>query len=189
MQVELRSEIGPWIVWRRYRQFHELDAKLRARFPAFAAPLPAKKMGGNLNPQFIEERRQALETYLSAVVEDSNAAGSADFRAFIDANRSCTGKLSDAVSSGAAGDGKGGSKSRLQRKVAVLGFMGVGKSAVTIQFTEGHFAEPYSPTIENTFQKLIRHKGVEYQTDILDTAGAVCTCAACSTRGRVRLCA
>jgi len=49
--------------------------------------------------------------------------------------------------------------------------MGVGKSAVTIQFTEGHFAEPYSPTIENTFQKLIRHKGVEYQTDILDTAG------------------
>ena len=97
MQVELRSEIGPWIVWRRYRQFHELDAKLRARFPAFAAPLPSKKMGGNLNPQFIEERRQALETYLSAVVEDSNAAGSADFRAFIDANRSCTGKLSDAV--------------------------------------------------------------------------------------------
>ena len=32
--------------------------------------------------------------------------------------------------------------------------MGVGKSAVTIQFTEGHFAEPYSPTIENTFQKV-----------------------------------
>eukprot|EP00286_Rhodomonas_abbreviata_P029855 CAMPEP_0181293074 /NCGR_PEP_ID=MMETSP1101-20121128/2865_1 /TAXON_ID=46948 /ORGANISM="Rhodomonas abbreviata, Strain Caron Lab Isolate" /LENGTH=168 /DNA_ID=CAMNT_0023397625 /DNA_START=53 /DNA_END=559 /DNA_ORIENTATION=- len=49
--------------------------------------------------------------------------------------------------------------------------MGVGKSAVTIQFTEGHFQEPYSPTIENTFQKVIRHKGVEYQLDILDTAG------------------
>jgi len=88
----------------------------------------------------------------------------------MDANRSCTGKLSEAVGTG-GGDGRGAIKSRLQRKVAVLGFMGVGKSAVTIQFTEGHFAEPYSPTIENTFQKLIRHKGVEYQTDILDTAG------------------
>lgn len=30
-QVELRSEIGPWIVWRRFRQFHELDTKLRER--------------------------------------------------------------------------------------------------------------------------------------------------------------
>ena len=28
-----------------------------------------------------------------------------------------------------------------------------------------------STAAENTFQKLIRHKGVEYQTDILDTAG------------------
>eukprot|EP00277_Geminigera_cryophila_P004425 CAMPEP_0179430842 /NCGR_PEP_ID=MMETSP0799-20121207/15874_1 /TAXON_ID=46947 /ORGANISM="Geminigera cryophila, Strain CCMP2564" /LENGTH=253 /DNA_ID=CAMNT_0021207461 /DNA_START=200 /DNA_END=961 /DNA_ORIENTATION=- len=133
--------------------------------------MPAKKMGGTLKPEFVEERRVALEKYLQGVVEDGNAAGSPDFRAFIDANRNCTGKLSEAVGTG-GGDGvKGAAKSRLQRKVAVLGFMGVGKSAVTIQFTEGHFAEPYSPTIENTFQKLIRHKGVEYQTDILDTAG------------------
>jgi len=166
----LRSEIGPWIVWRRYRQFHELDTKLRERFPQFAGKLPAKKMGGILKPEFVEERRAALEKYLCDVVEDPNAASSADFRAFMDANRSCTGQLSEAVGTG-GGDGRGAIKSRLQRKVAVLGFMGVGKSAVTIQFTEGHFAEPYSPTIENTFQKLIRHKGVEYQTDILDTAG------------------
>jgi hypothetical protein len=35
--------------------------------------------------------------------------------------------------------------------VAVLSFMDVGKSAVTIQFTKGHFAEPCIPTIESTF--------------------------------------
>jgi hypothetical protein len=32
LQVELRSEIGPWIVWRRYRQFHELDCNLKERY-------------------------------------------------------------------------------------------------------------------------------------------------------------
>jgi hypothetical protein len=132
--------------------------------------MPKKKMGGNMEAAFVEDRRDNLEKYLAQIVADPDAVGSAEFRAFIDANRSCNAKLADAVGSG-GGPGGGGGKARLNRKVAVLGFMGVGKSAVTIQFTEGHFAEPYSPTIENTFQKVIRHKGVEYQTDILDTAG------------------
>eukprot|EP00287_Rhodomonas_sp_CCMP768_P004093 CAMPEP_0196728116 /NCGR_PEP_ID=MMETSP1091-20130531/8900_1 /TAXON_ID=302021 /ORGANISM="Rhodomonas sp., Strain CCMP768" /LENGTH=311 /DNA_ID=CAMNT_0042070823 /DNA_START=45 /DNA_END=980 /DNA_ORIENTATION=- len=164
-KVEFRSEVAPWVVQRRYRQFHELDMKLRERYPSFAGQLPKKKFGNNLDPAFVEERKKGLEKYLGDLVADANAASSPEFRAFIDANRPCSGKLSEAVGGGA------GSKSRLQRKVAVLGFMGVGKSAVTIQFTEGHFQEPYSPTIENTFQKIIRHKGVEYQLDILDTAG------------------
>eukprot|EP00824_Muranothrix_gubernata_P016662 TRINITY_DN34349_c0_g1_i1.p1 TRINITY_DN34349_c0_g1~~TRINITY_DN34349_c0_g1_i1.p1 ORF type:complete len:254 (-),score=32.03 TRINITY_DN34349_c0_g1_i1:29-790(-) len=57
------------------------------------------------------------------------------------------------------------------RKVAVLGFRAVGKSAVVIQFVEDHFVESYLPTIENTFRKVIKYRGVEYQTDIVDTAG------------------
>ncbi|EKX43523.1 hypothetical protein GUITHDRAFT_175447 [Guillardia theta CCMP2712] len=168
-KVELRSEIGPWVVWRRYRQFHELDAKIKERNPSFPGRLPQKKMGGNMKPEFVEERKNFLQQYLKDLVADPNAAGSPEFRAFIDANRSCSGKLSDALGSGSGASSS--TKQKLQRKIAVLGFMGVGKSAVTIQFTEGHFAEPYSPTIENTFQKVIRHKGIEYQTDILDTAG------------------
>jgi hypothetical protein len=44
-------------------------------------------MGGILKPEFVEERRIALEKYLCDVVEDPNAASSADFRAFMDANR------------------------------------------------------------------------------------------------------
>jgi len=169
-KVELRSDIGPWIVYRRYRQFFELDNKLRERFPGFQGQLPKKKTTGNLAPDFVEERKRGLERYLDEVVSDANAVNSPDFRAFIDANRNCSAKLSEAVAGNSMVAG-GGNRQRLQRKIAVLGFMGVGKSAVTIQFTEGHFAEPYSPTIENTFQKVIRHKGTEYQTDILDTAG------------------
>jgi Ras family protein len=57
------------------------------------------------------------------------------------------------------------------RKIAVVGFRAVGKSAVTIQFAENHFAEAYNPTVENTFHKTLKHKGVEYELEIIDTAG------------------
>jgi Ras family protein len=58
-----------------------------------------------------------------------------------------------------------------QRKIIVTGFRSVGKTAVTIQFTEQRFAENYNPTIENTFKKCIHHRGHTYMTDIVDTAG------------------
>eukprot|EP00741_Cyanophora_paradoxa_P009960 tig00000157_g9647.t1 len=57
------------------------------------------------------------------------------------------------------------------RKVCVLGARAVGKSAVTIQYVEDHFVDNYSPTIETTFQKVIKYRGDEYVTDIIDTAG------------------
>eukprot|EP01137_Pigoraptor_chileana_P022162 Opistho-2@86793 len=57
------------------------------------------------------------------------------------------------------------------RKFAVMGFRAVGKSSLTIQFVEGQFVDSYHPTIENTFQKLIRYKGQDYTADIVDTAG------------------
>ncbi len=44
-----------------------------------------------------------------------------------------------------------------------------GKSAITIQFTENHFVETYNPTIENTFHRTIKHKGTEYELEIIDT--------------------
>ncbi|TPX59797.1 hypothetical protein PhCBS80983_g02242 [Powellomyces hirtus] len=59
------------------------------------------------------------------------------------------------------------------RKVAVLGSRAVGKSSLTVQFVENHFAETYYPTIENTFTKPIRHPTThhEYMLEIYDTAG------------------
>jgi Ras homolog enriched in brain len=57
------------------------------------------------------------------------------------------------------------------RKVAILGSRAVGKSSVTVQFVENHFAETYYPTIENVFTKNLKYKGEEYQIEIADTAG------------------
>lgn len=58
-----------------------------------------------------------------------------------------------------------------QRKIAVVGSRSVGKSSLTVQFVDGHFVESYYPTIENTFGKLIKYKGQEFSTEIVDTAG------------------
>ncbi|ODV91977.1 hypothetical protein CANCADRAFT_30256 [Tortispora caseinolytica NRRL Y-17796] len=57
------------------------------------------------------------------------------------------------------------------RRIAVVGSRSVGKSSMTVQFVEDHFVESYYPTIENQFSKVIRYKGQEYATEILDTAG------------------
>ncbi|KAI6034162.1 small GTPase superfamily [Pisolithus microcarpus] len=58
-----------------------------------------------------------------------------------------------------------------KRKIVVLGSRSVGKSSLVIQFIENHFVETYHPTIENTFSKAVVYKGVEYDCDIVDTAG------------------
>jgi Ras family protein len=80
-----------------------------------------------------------------------------------------------------------------KRKIAVLGSRSVGdsgpslssdghthpyvtttgKSSLVIQFTENQFIDSYYPTIENTFTKSVNYKGVDYDCDIIDTAGQV----------------
>jgi len=58
-----------------------------------------------------------------------------------------------------------------QRKIALVGSRSVGKSSITVQFVDGRFVESYYPTIENTFAKVIRYKGQDFATEIIDTAG------------------
>ncbi|XP_071825687.1 GTP-binding protein Rheb homolog [Apostichopus japonicus] len=57
------------------------------------------------------------------------------------------------------------------RKIAVMGYRSVGKSSLTIQFVENHFVASYDPTIENTFEKVLKVNGQEYALNIIDTAG------------------
>lgn len=49
----------------------------------------------------------------------------------------------------------------------------LGKSSLTVRFVDGVFIESYYPTIENTFSKTIKHRGQEFLTEIVDTAGQV----------------
>lgn len=58
-----------------------------------------------------------------------------------------------------------------QRKMAIVGSRSVGKSSLTVQFVDGLFVDSYYPTIENTFSKVIKHKGQDYAVEIVDMAG------------------
>lgn len=48
---------------------------------------------------------------------------------------------------------------------------------------QNHFVDAYYPTIESTFAKSVKYKGVDYECHIIDTAGQVrclSQCFACS---------
>ncbi|KIY73768.1 hypothetical protein CYLTODRAFT_434114 [Cylindrobasidium torrendii FP15055 ss-10] len=58
-----------------------------------------------------------------------------------------------------------------KRKVAVLGARSVGKSSLIMQWAEGCFLDSYYPTIENSVSKSLNLKGVQYDCEVIDTAG------------------
>ena len=55
--------------------------------------------------------------------------------------------------------------------MVVLGYGGVGKSALVVQFIAGQFLERYDPTIEDFFRKQFEVDGTPCIIEILDTAG------------------
>lgn len=57
------------------------------------------------------------------------------------------------------------------RKIALMGSVAVGKSSLAIQFVQEQFVDSYDPTIENTFTKMVKYKGQEYEIFLVDTAG------------------
>lgn len=52
-----------------------------------------------------------------------------------------------------------------------MGYRSVGKSSLAIQFVQGQFVDSYDPTIENTFSKTVKVRGLEYDLFLVDTAG------------------
>jgi len=56
-------------------------------------------------------------------------------------------------------------------KLCILGPGAVGKSALSLRFTNDHFDEDYNPTIEDAYRKRVTIDGREAMLDILDTAG------------------
>jgi len=56
-------------------------------------------------------------------------------------------------------------------RLCILGPGAVGKSALTLRYTNDHFHEEYDPTIEDAYRKTVRIDGKSATLDILDTAG------------------
>ncbi|KHJ43937.1 Ras family protein [Trichuris suis] len=77
---------------------------------------------------------------------------------------------------------------QIERKIAIMGYRSVGKSSITLQFTENRFPDSYDPTIANSnlavfrfrkcthldvaaFSKEFEFRGRSYQLHLFDTAG------------------
>ena len=56
-------------------------------------------------------------------------------------------------------------------KIVILGPAGVGKSAITLQYTKNQFISDYLPTIEDEYTQMIQIDGQLSEVSILDTAG------------------
>eukprot|EP01098_Paradermamoeba_levis_P003779 TRINITY_DN1674_c0_g1_i4.p1 TRINITY_DN1674_c0_g1~~TRINITY_DN1674_c0_g1_i4.p1 ORF type:complete len:150 (-),score=33.05 TRINITY_DN1674_c0_g1_i4:175-624(-) len=59
----------------------------------------------------------------------------------------------------------------MEIRLVLLGSVGVGKSALNIQFVGKSFVEEYDPTIEDYFKKQVEIDGEVCLLDILGTAG------------------
>lgn len=66
-------------------------------------------------------------------------------------------------------------RAKRTRRIAVVGFMAVGKTTLLSQFVGAESTRPlgaYAPTIENTFHRVLKLKGHgEFHFEFLDTAG------------------
>ncbi|XP_039479630.1 PX domain-containing protein kinase-like protein [Drosophila santomea] len=71
-----------WTVLRRYNDFDQLDKSLRVS--GIKLPLPRKRIFGNMRPEFIAERKQALQEYINAVLMNPILASSLPAKRFVD---------------------------------------------------------------------------------------------------------
>ena len=71
-------------VWRRYKEFLKLRTALTERWPGFyCPPLPPKKAIGNMDQDFVEERRFFLDKFLKSLILIPHLKESDEFQAFI----------------------------------------------------------------------------------------------------------
>lgn len=69
---------------RRFREFHALSIVLRTRWPGCYVPaIPEKKMVGNNDSQFIEDRRQLLERFVKEIAKFDYIVFSKEFKVFV----------------------------------------------------------------------------------------------------------
>jgi len=59
----------------------------------------------------------------------------------------------------------------LNYKFVIMGYGGVGKSALTLRYMNNGFISSYDPTIEDLYYKYITREKSEIKLEILDTAG------------------
>lgn len=87
-EINLRSKDGAesWTIFKRYRDFHKLHKQLKKQHIQIKVlDFPPKKKIGNLEFDFVEERRQRLQVYLRHVLQHLPELASCDTRKCLEA--------------------------------------------------------------------------------------------------------
>lgn len=87
-EINLRSKNGSesWTIFKRYRDFHKLHKQLRKHHLQIKVlDFPPKKKLGNLDFDFVEERRQRLQVYMRHVLQNLPEVASCDTRKLLEA--------------------------------------------------------------------------------------------------------
>lgn len=71
-----------WTVSRRYSNFEQLHRQLRD-VPAYRLKLPPKRLFPNPTPDFVEERRQQLDSYLQQLLQEHLLQGTVEVAEFL----------------------------------------------------------------------------------------------------------
>ena len=127
VSLRVRSKLGhainQWSLWKRYSDMSGLDSRMRAQYgwQMEKIKFPPKKTFGNLDPVFIEKRREGLDFYFHEILGLSDVAdfkkhfSSQDLKQFIqyDANKEVkiTKQKTDKRKSEQSGEEKTSSKS------------------------------------------------------------------------------
>uniref|UniRef100_A0A0K6S9I1 PX domain-containing protein n=1 Tax=Chromera velia CCMP2878 TaxID=1169474 RepID=A0A0K6S9I1_9ALVE len=68
-QIEVTDPDGDsWLIQRRYREIRELHDIMKLKHPQSLQSFPAKRLFGNTDPIFIQQRQTQLQHYLSMVI-------------------------------------------------------------------------------------------------------------------------
>lgn len=87
-EINLRTKSGSesWTIFKRYRDFHKLHKQLKQQHLQIKVlDFPPKKKIGNLDFDFVEERRQRLQVYIRHVLQNLPELASCDSRKFLEA--------------------------------------------------------------------------------------------------------
>uniref|UniRef100_A0A7S0CN41 PX domain-containing protein n=1 Tax=Amorphochlora amoebiformis TaxID=1561963 RepID=A0A7S0CN41_9EUKA len=73
-----------WVVEKRYSDFKQLHDRLKKRFSEFATKVPGKHvLSNNMDPVFIQRRKQELQAYLQQLVWNRHVSESQLFHEFL----------------------------------------------------------------------------------------------------------
>jgi len=84
--IQVRTPYSSWVVKRRYRKFRMLYSTLQNEWKGVKIPKPParKLVGDTVSPEFVEERRLALHSYLQELCEIKEIWNSSTFISFLD---------------------------------------------------------------------------------------------------------